>query len=153
MGYNNVFKDILQPIKTSYHCVGDSKVPMQIERIWDGTPLEGIDHVIFSVQTREQISVALRLFAWCWIFPQGKRGEREGAALGRFVPLFIFTTKIYHHWLRSFWNCQKARYHYKLRIIFRLLLTRWHRRADSLFQLGSIWTHWLISSRSINSKI
>ena len=46
MGYNNVFKDIIQPIKTSYLCVGESKAPMQIERIWDGTPLEGIDHVI-----------------------------------------------------------------------------------------------------------
>ena len=102
MGYNNVFKDILQPIKTSYHCVGDSKVPMQIERIWDGTPLEGIDHVIFSVRVREN------------------------------------TTKIYHHRFRSFWNRQKARYHFKLRSIFRLLLTRWHRRADSLVQLGPI---------------
>ena len=56
MGYNNVFKDIIQPIKTSYHCVGDSKVPMQIERIWDGTPLEGIGHVINSNRARDNPS-------------------------------------------------------------------------------------------------
>ena len=98
MGYNDVFKDIIQPIKTSYFCVGDSKVPMQIERIWDGTPLEGTDHVIDSIGVRDN------------------------------------TSKIYRHRLRSFWNRQKARYHYKLRTVFKLFLTRWHTQAESLVQ-------------------
>ena len=98
MGYNNVFKDIIQPIKTSYHCVGNSKVPMHIERIWDGTPLEGIDHAIDSIGVRDN------------------------------------TSEIYRHRLRSFWNRQKARYHYKLRTVFKLFLTRWHTQVESLVQ-------------------
>ena len=60
MGYNNVLKDIIQPIKTSYHCVGNSKVPMHIERIWDGTPLEGIDHAIDSIRIRDNTSEMYR---------------------------------------------------------------------------------------------
>ena len=60
MGYNDVFKDIIQPIKTSYFCVGDSKVPMQIERIWDGTPLEGIGHVIDSIRVWDNTSKMYR---------------------------------------------------------------------------------------------
>ena len=60
MGYNNVFKDIIQPIKTSYHCVGNSKVPMHIEQIWDGTPLEGIDHAIDSIGVRDNTSEMYR---------------------------------------------------------------------------------------------
>ena len=98
MGYNNVFKDIIQPIKTSYHCVGNSKVPMHIERIWDGTPLEGIDHAIDSIGVRDN------------------------------------TSEIYRHRLRSFWNRQKARYHYKLRTVFKLLFTRGHTQVESLVQ-------------------
>ena len=95
MGYNDVFKDIIQPIKTSYHCVGESKVPMQIERIWDGTPLDGIDHVIVSIRVRVSRCLITRL---------------KRIAIDQ----------------RAFWNCQKTRYHYKPRTIFRLLLARWH---------------------------
>ena len=31
------------------------------------------------------------LFAWCWVFPMGKE-EREGAAQGTFLLLFLFIT-------------------------------------------------------------
>ena len=34
------------------------------------------------------MSLELRLFVWCWVFPMGKE-EEEGAALGTFVILFI----------------------------------------------------------------
>ena len=36
------------------------------------------------------MSLALRLFAWCWVFPMGKRREREGAVQGTILLLFIF---------------------------------------------------------------
>ena len=90
MGYNDVFKDIIQPIKTSYHCVGESKVPMQIERIWDGTPLEGIDHVIVSICVGDSRCFIIRV---------------ESIVIDE----------------RAFWNCQKTRYHYKPRTIFRCI--------------------------------
>ena len=46
MGYNDVFKVIIQPVKTANNCVGDSHISMEMGNIWDGTALEGIDHKI-----------------------------------------------------------------------------------------------------------
>ena len=46
MGYNDVFKDILQPVKTAHNCVGDSHISMEMANVWPGTDLEGIDHTI-----------------------------------------------------------------------------------------------------------
>ena len=46
MGYNDVFKDIIQPIKTAHNCIGDSHVSLEMANIWPGTALEGIDHKI-----------------------------------------------------------------------------------------------------------
>ena len=37
MGYNDVFKDIIQPVKTAHNCVGDSHVAMEMGNICDGT--------------------------------------------------------------------------------------------------------------------
>ncbi len=46
MGYNDVFKDIIQPVKTAHNCAGDSHVSMEMGNICAGTALEGIDYTI-----------------------------------------------------------------------------------------------------------
>ena len=46
MGYNYVFKDILQPVKTAHNCIGDSHVTLEWGSVYAGTALEGIDNTI-----------------------------------------------------------------------------------------------------------
>ena len=48
MGYNDIFKDILQPVKKGFNCIGDTHLSLEFGQKLDGTPLEGIDNA--SVQ-------------------------------------------------------------------------------------------------------
>ena len=48
MGYNDVFKGILQPVETGFNCIGDYQVEMDFGKVCDGTTLEGIDHRFFE---------------------------------------------------------------------------------------------------------
>ena len=60
MGYNDVFKDILQPVETGFNCIGDYQVEMDFGKVCDGTTLEGIDHSFFEAETPTETTLKIK---------------------------------------------------------------------------------------------
>ena len=60
MGYNDVFKDILQPVETGFNCIGDYQVAVNFGKVCDGTTLEGIDpDFLIDAQTSHFLKLIL----------------------------------------------------------------------------------------------